>query len=359
MLGSLVEQVKAWIERDTAAKKRRELRRKLAPASEAIARLAKDKVSLPAVLTSGSGFLAGRDTEESLLLDAWASCAPEADDDAKTNILVLHAIGGAGKTALMRRLVDRLAETDFPHAEKVLGWSAYSQGSGENRNADSENFIIEALRFMGELGELPGDAIARARLLAARLKETRTLLLLDGIEPLQSLPDVNKGRLKDKGLQRLIQDLALGPSGSCRHHLTPTSCRSLRTAASPLSDPAHSTVSVPRAGAHLLRHLGCWGAKDDMEKAVEEVRGHALSVTLLGTYIDAVEAGDIARRDHLGLQDIIDTARRAGRLRADRAARQAGGRNHGGLYRPVRSAANRKQWPGRGRAHVAFHRGPV
>ena len=113
-VASLVEQVKAWIERDAAAKKRRELRRKLAPASEAIARLAKDKVSLPAVLTSGSGFLAGRDTEESLLLDAWASCAPEADAAAKTHILVLHAIGGAGKTALMRRLVDRLAETDFP-----------------------------------------------------------------------------------------------------------------------------------------------------------------------------------------------------------------------------------------------------
>ena len=305
-VGSLVEQVKAWIERDTAAKKRRDLRRKLAPASEAIARLAKDKVSLPAVLTSGSGFLAGRDTEESLLLDAWASCAPEADDDAKTNILVLHAIGGAGKTALMRRLVDRLAETDFPHAEKVLGWSAYSQGSGENRNADSENFIIEALRFMGELGELPGDAIARARLLAARLKETRTLLLLDGIEPLQSLPDVNKGRLKDKGLQRLIQDLALGHPGlvvvTSRQHLPELENRSEPDVRSRALDSLS-----PRAGAHLLRHLGCWGATDDMQKAVEEVQGHALSVTLLGTYIDAVEAGDIARRDHLGLQDIIDT----------------------------------------------------
>ena len=305
-VASLVEQVKALIERDAAAKKRRELRRKLAPASEAIARLAKDKVRLPAVLTSGSGFLAGRDREESLLLDAWASCAPEADDAAKTHILVLHAIGGAGKTALMRRLVDRLAETDFPHAEKVLGWSAYSQGSGENRNADSENFIIDALRFMGELGELPGDAIARARQLAARLKETRTLLLLDGIEPLQSWPDVDKGRLKDKGLQRLIQDLALGHPGlvviTSRQHLP-----ELENKTEPAVRSRALDSLSPRAGAQLLRHLGCWGAKTDMQKAVEEVQGHALSVTLLGTYIDAVEAGDIARRNHLRLQDIVDT----------------------------------------------------
>ncbi len=302
----LVAQIETRLKQVSDAEERRALRKKLAPRPPTEALLAQQRVSLPAVLTSGSGFLTGRDTEESLLLDAWASCAPEADDDAKTNILVLHAIGGAGKTALMRRLVDRLAETDFPHAEKVLGWSAYSQGSGENRNADSENFIIEALRFMGELGELPGDAIARARLLAARLKETRTLLLLDGIEPLQSLPDVNKGRLKDKGLQRLIQDLALGHPGlvviTSRQHLPELENRSEPDVRSRALDSLS-----PRAGAHLLRHLGCWGAKDDMQKAVEEVQGHALSVTLLGTYIDAVEAGDIARRDHLGLQDIIDT----------------------------------------------------
>ena len=303
---SLVSQVETRLQQVADAEARRALRRKLAPRPPTEALLAQQRVELPAVLTSGSGFLAGRDTEESLLLDAWNSCAPEADAAGKTHILVLHAIGGAGKTALMRRLVDRLAETDFPHAEKVLGWSAYSQGSGENRNADSENFIIDALRFMGELGELPGDAIARARLLAAKLKETRTLLLLDGIEPLQSLPDVDRGRLKDKGLQRLIQDLALGHPGlvviTSRQHLPELENR---------NEPAVRSRALdslsPRAGAHLLRHLGCWGANDDMQTAVEEVQGHALSVTLLGTFIDAVEAGDIARRDHLGLQDIVDT----------------------------------------------------
>ena len=303
---SLVSQVETRLQQVADAEARRALRRKLAPRPPTEALLAQQRVELPAVLTSGSGFLAGRDTEESLLLDAWASCAPEADDAAKTHILVLHAIGGAGKTALMRRLVDRLAENDFPNAEKVLGWSAYSQGSGENRNADSENFIIDALRFMGELGELPSDAIARARLLAARLKETRTLLLLDGIEPLQSLPDVDKGRLKDKGLQRLIQDLALGHPGlvviTSRQHLP-----ELENKTEPAVRSRALDSLSPRAGAHLLRHLGCWGANDDMQNAVEEVQGHALTVTLLGTYIDAVEAGDIARRDHLGLQDIVDT----------------------------------------------------
>lgn len=287
--------------------KRRELEEKLAPLPPSAAQLAQARIDLPAVLTSGSGFLAGRDVEESLLVDAWASCAPDAAPDAKTHIVVLHAIGGAGKTALLRRLVDRLAEHDFPHAEKVLGWSAYSQGSGENRNADSDAFIIEALRFMGETGALPKDGVARARLLAERIKATRTLLLLDGIEPLQSLPDVDKGRLKDKGLQRLIQDLALGHPGlvviTSRQHLP-----ELETRKAPAVRNHPLDRLSAKAGAHLLRHLGCWGKAADMDAAVEETQGHALSVTLLGTYIDAVEAGDIAKRDRLELDRIVLTA---------------------------------------------------
>ncbi len=324
-LETAVAQIAAKVNDRRKAQAKAALEHQLAPASEAIAKLAAGKVSLPHELSRGAGFLAGRDREETLLVDAWASCAAGADPAKKTHMLVLHAIGGQGKTALLRRLVDRLAAADFPHAEKVLGWSAYSQGSGENRStANAEQFIIDGLRFMGELGALPKDGVTRARLLAQRLKETRTLLLLDGIEPLQSLPEVNRGRLKDKGLAALLAELAMGHQGlvviTSRQELPEVE----NFTAPKVINRGLGFLDV-KSGAHLLRHLGCWGSTRSMEKAVEEAQGHALSVTLLGSYINAVEGGDIARRDHLGLAGIIDTADEIGAPeQTQRFAKRAG-----------------------------------
>src|SRR5208337_634136 len=80
------------------------------------------------------------------------------------------------------------------------------------------------------------------------------------------------------------------------------------------------------AGVQLLRHLHCYGKASEMEKAVKEVEGHALTITLLGTYLFAVEDGDIAKRDQLKLTNIVltpegvvasdDTARLARRSHA-------------------------------------------
>ena len=311
-VAGLVEQIDARLKARAAAKAHQLSYAKLGPAPTSVAQLARERVNLPSTLSSGAGLLAGRENEERLLINAWASTAPHADPKSKTNIVVLHAIGGAGKTSLLRRLVDRLAADEFPNAEKVLGWSAYSQGSAENRNADSDTFIIDALRFMGELNELPKDSVARARLLVSRLREKRTLFLLDGIEPLQSMPDVDGGRLKDRGLQRVIQDLAFGHPGllviTSRQHLPELEKRETPGVISHALDKLSA-----KSGALLLRRLGCWGPKREtemraLEEAADEAHGHALSVTLLGSYINAVEAGNIARRDYLGLRGIIDTS---------------------------------------------------
>ncbi len=88
-----------------------------------------------AALPTGAGRLIGRDVELTRLNTAWKSTEAGAPAEKKTNVVVLHAIGGAGKTALMRRFVDDLANEGFPGAHKVFGWSAYSQGSGEDRTS--------------------------------------------------------------------------------------------------------------------------------------------------------------------------------------------------------------------------------
>jgi len=77
-----------------------------------------------------------------------------------------------------------------------------------------------------------------------------------------------------------------------------------------------------REGATLLTRLGVHGRATELEKAVKEVGGHALSVSLLGTYLSAVCAGDVAKRDTLRLLEIIDDAAETlGDRRAKRAAR--------------------------------------
>ncbi len=267
--------------------------------------LAQDRIHLPATLLSGSGYLAGRDAEEKMLLDAWDGCAPGADPDNKTNIIVMHALGGAGKTSILRRMVDQLAAADFPHAGKVLGWSAINQGGSNDLAADTDAFFSDALRTFGIVSDLPNDPVARARLLAMTMRSTRTLLLLDGIEPLQEMPGVRGGRLKDPGLAQLLAELALGHPGlvvvTSRQRLPELADSAAPRVISHRLDDLSTEASVD-----LLQHLGCHGTPAAFRAAAELVGGHALSVTLMGTYLNVVEGGDVSRYLSFDIAKVAD-----------------------------------------------------
>jgi len=267
--------------------------------------LAQDRIHLPATLLSGSGYLAGRDMEEQLLLSAWQGCAPGAPPDEKTNIVIMHALGGAGKTSILRRMVDQLAVAEFPYAAKVLGWSAINQGGSNDLAANTDAFFSDALRTFGIVSDLPNDPVARARLLAKTMRANRTLLLLDGIEPLQEMPGVKGGRLKDPGLAQLLAELARGHPGL----VVMTSRQRLPE----LADSAEPSVIDHRlddlsagASVELLEHLGCRGTPAAFRSAVELVGGHALSVTLMGTYLNVVEGGDVSRYLTFDIAKIAD-----------------------------------------------------
>jgi hypothetical protein len=142
--------------------------------------------------------LIGREDEMQLLRDAWFG---------GTNAVVLHALGGAGKSALLRTFLNELLENGGDGATRVYGCSAYSQGADEQRRADADSFIAAALDWFGYDGPPIRDGVERARMLAKLIQQERTLLLLDGLEPLQDPPDVHKGRLKDRPLATLIKAL--------------------------------------------------------------------------------------------------------------------------------------------------------
>ncbi len=278
-------------------------------------RLSADDIWLEG-LPTGAEHLFGRGTELATLLGAWASGDKGRDPKGKTNAVVLHAIGGAGKSALLRRFLDALEEKGFAGAARVYGWSAYSQGSGENRNADADAFMARALKFFGyDIDAKPiTDPVERGRTLARLIRKQRTLLVLDGLEPLQDLPEVNEGRLKDRGLQALVTGLATENPGlvviTSRQEL-PELAKFARPAEA--GKPAevrvinHALDNLDeRAGAELLKHLGVHGREAELRAAVREVGGHALSVSLLGTYLSAVCAGDVERRDTLRFFDLVD-----------------------------------------------------
>ena len=57
----------------------------------------------------------------------------------------------------------------------------------------------------------------------------------------------------------------------------------------------------PEAGALLLRGLGVDGTEQEMRAASEEMGGHSLALTLLGTYLRDVLRGDVRRRREVDL----------------------------------------------------------
>jgi hypothetical protein len=123
-----------WLKLTNFDKQKSELRSKLGPPT-AIPRIK----SLP----SPARLFIGRGTELSDLRKAWCSTENNANPAEKTNVFVLHAIGGAGKTALVHQFLHPSGNETFPGA--VYAWSAYSQGSGDNRVANADEFIASAL----------------------------------------------------------------------------------------------------------------------------------------------------------------------------------------------------------------------
>lgn len=260
--------------------------------------------------------LIGRDAELAMLRGAWDSKAPK-----KVNAVVLHALGGAGKSALLRTFANELLAGGGGGARRIYGWSAYSQGSGEQKRADADGFISKALGDLGFKGDPPKDPVERAREFAKLVQKERVLLLLDGLEPLQDPPGVNKGRFKDKGLAELVKVLAKVNPGlvvlTTRQEVPELEGHGALVIAHSLNQ------LTDKAGAELLVELGVRGRQKELEAAVREIDGHALSVTLLGTYLSEVCGGDIRHRDQFDFSDIVLTHAEEQELASDETVKYA------------------------------------
>ncbi len=194
--------------------------------------------------------LFGRDEEMARLDAVWA-----ADE---RRVFAFDAMGGAGKTALIRHFTDRLSADGWRGADAVFAWSFYSQGSNEDRQTSAQEFFNAAFAFFGATP--PTEPGKKGPALAALAAQRRTLFILDGLEPLQYTAGGRGGAvsqviggIKDPDVKALLTQMLDAPTG-----LT------LVTTRIPMSDftgrarfDREALDQLPlMAAIALLRHLG-------------------------------------------------------------------------------------------------------
>ncbi|HND97990.1 MAG TPA: TIR domain-containing protein, partial [Plasticicumulans sp.] len=234
----------------------------------------------------------GRTTELASLDEAWT-------DAEGTEALVLVAPGGTGKSSLVRRWLEGMKRRRWDGAVRVFGWSFYSQGTAEDRQASEEPFFAAALAFFGVTVAATASIWDKAAALARAVRAQRTLLILDGLEPLQYPPGPMAGELKAPGVQALLKALVHnGQPGLCvitTREAVGELAGHVRSADHPLGSVRQIDLGNLCAadGARLLHRIGVQkagqaGIKDDdaeLLKASEAAKGHALTLRILGLYL--------------------------------------------------------------------------
>ncbi len=257
------------------------------------ARLGPEKTSIARLPVTGSD-LFGREEDLAFLDASWAN--------PSVNVVTIVAWGGVGKSALVNHWLGAMAAQHYRAAELVFGWSFYRQGtSGSTSSADE--FLEAALSWFGDLDPRVGTPWEKGERLAKLVAQRRTLLVLDGLEPLQNPPGPQEGRLREPSLQAFLRELAAFNTGLC--------VISTRLPVGDLADRERASALrlylehlSSEAGAKLLHALGVKGDDAELRKASDEFDGHCLALTLLGSYLTDAYKGDIrSRREvsgHLG-----------------------------------------------------------
>jgi hypothetical protein len=287
--------------------------------------------------------LIGRETETAMLDKVLSQM--KRGTKKRPHVLGFVALGGEGKTSLVAKWLGGMAGKDWPGCESVFAWSFYSQGSREQVAVSSDLFLAEALKFFGD-PEMAGSAVGayeKGQRLAELVGGQRSLLILDGVEPLQYPPSSPTGsRLKDQGVEALLKGLAASSNGLC----IVTTRYSIPDLAAFVGSTWHEEELKRlsrEAGVALLKDCGVKGSErpssgnsfdpkpqakafgdaedahasgsrsneqsdplNEYEQLVEDVKGHALTLQILGQYLKRAHHGDIRRRDRVELAKADD-----------------------------------------------------
>lgn len=237
---------------------------------------------------NGPKELVGREGELLALTERW--------NGKKIRVLVIVGEGGSGKTSLVAKWVAKLGPGFGEEIPEFFEWSFYSQGTSRDRPAgDGEAFTNAALNRFGAGSVTHLARWGKGEHLANLVAKKRSLVILDGLEPLQS--DVNAlhgpGKVKVPEVSAFLRGLAQHNLGLC-----------IVTTRVPVFDlNVHYECGVevwdmrrlsPEDGELLLRNAGVTGEPEAFLAVVKMLDGHALTLTWLGSFLRRAHQGDIA-----------------------------------------------------------------
>jgi tetratricopeptide (TPR) repeat protein len=242
-----------------------------------------EKITVERLPVTGAE-LYGRQTELEQLDRDWKS--------GSTHVVSLVAWGGVGKSTLVNKWRERMAADNYRGAQRVYAWSFYSQGVGE-RATSADQFINDALEWFGDPDPTRVDSPwGKGERLAHLIRSKKTLLLLDGLEPLQHSFADQYGKLKDPALSTLITELAQENPGLCV-----ITTRVMVPELVPFTESARQEnleqIST-EAGRALLRLGGVRGTDLELENASREFGNHALALNLLAVYLHEIPGHHIS-----------------------------------------------------------------
>ena len=263
-----------------------------------------EKISVARLPVTGSDVF-GREEDIVFLDRAWAN--------KDVNVVTIVAWAGVGKSTLVNHWLRRMAAKHYRSAELIFGWSFYRQGTSAG-SSSADEFIDAALTWFGDPDPRIGTAWEKGERLAKLIAHRRTLLVLDGLEPLQNPPGQQEGRLREPSLQALLRELGAFNTGLCviTTRLPVADIADYERASALRRDLEHLSSD---AGAKLLQALGVRGDEEKLRSASDEFSGHCLALTLLGSYLTDAYNGDICCRKEI-------SARLAGDVRQGVHARK-------------------------------------
>lgn len=197
------------------------------------------------------------------------------------NVYGLIAQGGMGKTTTVSAWLSKIQTAGYRGVQKVYVWSFYSQGNHQNHASSAGTFIRHALQWFGE--QNPDQIEDKPHRLAELIRKQPTLLVLDGLEPLQSPPGPDEGTIVDRDLRWLLQRLAAQNPGLCVI-TSRIAVRGLNRACPTVTNEPLRRLSE-QAGVEILNQWGLFGTEKQFRSAVNEFGGHPLAIDLLGSLI--------------------------------------------------------------------------
>lgn len=261
--------------------------------------------------------------EIGLLNNAWI--------DPQSRLFLLTGPTGSGKTTLLKKWLHTLQKKNWHDAEAVYLWSFYPPDLAHSVQDPVEEFFLHALHWFGGAEAARCPNLLQGEMLARLVQSHHTLLILDGLEILQSRSGSASGKLVDPRLATLLERLTTHNPGLCvavsREPLVADFC------SLPYLQQHNLDKLDLDAAVELLRYKGVEADDERLRQIAVDYGQNPLTLNLLGGYLGVWHAGDWRQMEKIPvLMDQQQDGRQARRILVANSTQLAGTAGEGLLY---------------------------